>query len=56
MDDRLVELLERQSVVAMESTIPPDMTIRQWRRQRAASRARARRILRGQRQPDLRAA
>jgi hypothetical protein len=30
------ELLERRSVVAMESTIPPGMTIEQWRRQRSA--------------------
>jgi len=56
MRDRLADQLERQSVVLMESTIPPAMTIQQWRRQRAAGRARARRILRGQREPDLRAA
>jgi hypothetical protein len=32
------EQLERQSVVAVESTIPTDMTIDQWRRQRSAGR------------------
>jgi len=35
--------LERQSVVAMESSIPADMTIELWRRQRSAQPRAARR-------------
>jgi hypothetical protein len=37
------EHLARRSVVPMESTIPPDMTIAQWRRLRS-SRARTKRL------------
>jgi hypothetical protein len=47
MRDRIADQLERQSVVSMECTIPDGMTIQQWRRQRAAARSRARRLLRG---------
>jgi muconolactone delta-isomerase len=47
MPDRLSDHLERQSVVTMDCTIPQGMTIQQWRRQRAAARSRARRLLRG---------
>jgi muconolactone delta-isomerase len=47
MRDGLTDHLERQSVVSMECTIPDGMTIQQWRRQRAAARSRARRLLRG---------
>jgi hypothetical protein len=31
----LVELLERQSVLLLEATIPADMTIAEWRRRRS---------------------
>jgi muconolactone delta-isomerase len=47
MPDRISDYLERQSVVTMDCTIPQDMTIQQWRRQRAAARSRARRLVRG---------
>jgi hypothetical protein len=47
MPEWLSDHLERQSVVPMECTIPPGMTIRQWRRERAAARSRARRLMRG---------
>ena len=33
--DTLAELLESQSVLLMASTIPPNMTISEWRRSRA---------------------
>jgi hypothetical protein len=36
------EALERQSVVAMESTIPAEMTVDEWRRQRSAKPRRRR--------------
>jgi hypothetical protein len=38
------EQLARQSVVPMECTIPPDMTIAEWRRQRASRQRRYRRL------------
>jgi hypothetical protein len=34
----LTELLDQQSVVLMESTIPADMTVDEWRRRRIPSR------------------
>ncbi len=37
------ELLELDCVVVLESTIPPDMTIAQWRRSQARTRAETRR-------------
>jgi hypothetical protein len=39
----IAEHLERQSVVPIESTIPTDMTVAQWRRQRYARPGIARR-------------
>jgi len=39
MPASISELLARQSVVPMESTIPPEMTIAQWRRRRRSLRA-----------------
>jgi hypothetical protein len=44
--DPLTELLERQSVLVMEATIPAEMTIADWRRSRARRTARPRRIAR----------
>ena len=44
--DTLTELLDRQSVLVMEATIPADMTIADWRRSRARHTARPRRIAR----------
>jgi hypothetical protein len=38
MPASISELLARQSVVPMQSTIPPKMTIAQWRRRRRSSR------------------
>jgi hypothetical protein len=42
----LAELLERQSVLLLEATIPADMTIADWRRSRSAPRTGRRRRLR----------
>jgi len=39
----LAELLERDCVVRMESTIPAELTIAQWRRAQATQRAETRR-------------
>jgi hypothetical protein len=39
----LADLTEPDCVVLMECTIPPDMTIAEWRRSRAAARVRSRR-------------
>jgi hypothetical protein len=39
----IAQHLESQSVVVMESTIPADMTIAEWRRKRSAQRSSARR-------------
>jgi hypothetical protein len=36
MESAIPEQLVRQSVVPMDCTIPPEMTIAQWRRQRAS--------------------
>jgi hypothetical protein len=35
----MAELLERDCVVLMDATIPPDMTIAEWRRARPRLRA-----------------
>ena len=40
----LAELLERQSVLLVEATIPADMTIAEWRRSRSAQPAGRRRL------------
>jgi hypothetical protein len=39
----LAELLERDCVVQMESTIPAELTIAQWRRTQASQRVETRR-------------
>ena len=39
----LAELLERDCVVQMESTIPAELTIAQWRRAQAGQRVKTRR-------------
>jgi hypothetical protein len=45
-DSSISEALERQSVVAMECTIPAEMTVDEWRRQRSARpRRRSSRLL-----------
>ena len=31
----LAEILERQSVIVMDATVPPDMTLDEWRRRHA---------------------
>ena len=36
MDSLISQQLRRRSVVPVESTIPPEMTIEQWRRERSA--------------------
>jgi hypothetical protein len=36
----LSEILERQSVVLMESTVPPDLTLDEWRRRHGRPRRR----------------
>jgi hypothetical protein len=38
----LGEILESQSVLVMEATIPPDMTVDEWRRRHARPNRRAR--------------
>jgi hypothetical protein len=38
-DPLIAEQLERQAVVLMESTIPPDVTCDEWRRRRSEVRA-----------------
>jgi hypothetical protein len=38
----LADLLEQQSVVLMEATTPPDMTLDEWRRRHARPKRRAR--------------
>ena len=45
----LAELLERNCVVRMESTIPAELTIAQWRRAQATQRIEIRRGLRRRR-------
>jgi hypothetical protein len=40
----LAELLEEQSVVLMEATIPPDMTLDEWRRRHARPSRRPQRV------------
>jgi hypothetical protein len=39
----LADIMEPDCVVLMECTIPPDMTIAEWRRSRAATRVQPRR-------------
>ena len=46
MRDRVVIELERREVITIESTVPEGITLRDWRRQRAATRSRRRRLLR----------
>jgi hypothetical protein len=41
MRSSISEQLVRQSVVPMESTIPPDMTVAEWRRWRSSAPLRA---------------
>ena len=46
MRDGVILQLERREVFTIESTIPDGITLREWRRRRAASRSRRRRLLR----------
>jgi hypothetical protein len=47
MRDRVVIELERREVITIESTVPDGVTLRDWRRRRAAARSRRRRLLSG---------
>jgi hypothetical protein len=51
MPASISQLLARQSVVPMESTIPPEMTIAQWRRRRRSSRRESERRYTAQHSP-----